>query len=143
MNRPSKILGAMTLLSLLAVQASGLHLHVDETGRNAGLHAAHTHHAHRDDHQDHNYRESQSHWGDLHAHASGNHDHTQEADVSLFEELNSSPYSDQVVTTADQLPGVPVPIWHCVHSREFADTLRYTSSSIYWRPPLRAPPLHS
>ena len=140
MNRPSKLLGAITLLCLLATQASGLHLHADEAGRNAGLHAAHTHHAHRVDHHDHDYHESGSHQGDLHAHPSSDHDHTQETDVSLFEQLNSSSYADPSSAPLDLPLSLPAVKWIEIHASAAANEFKYNPSRIHWRPLLRAPP---
>ena len=142
MYRPSKILGVLSLGCLLATQASGLHLHVDEAGHHAGLHSAHTHQAHRADHDNHDYHKSGSHQGDLHPHPSSDHDHTQESDVSLFEELNSNAFSDPGSAELDhQTPPLPGPTWTQVQSRAPPDVLLYDRSCIHWRPPLRAPPL--
>lgn len=140
MNRPSKLLGAVSLLCLLATQASGLHLHVDEAGRSAGMHAAHTHQVHRVDHHDHDYHNSGSHQGDPHPHQSSDHDHTQETDVSLFEQLNSSPYADPGSAPLDHSLSLPAVTWIEIHASSVSNEFRYNPSRIHWRPLLRAPP---
>ena len=140
MGRSTNILGVVSIICLMAVQASGLHLHVDETGRNAGLHSAHMHHAHRADHEDRDHIESQSHQGDLHAHPSGDHDHSEESDVSLFEQLNSSPYSDMGAAALIQTPPLPEPLRVQIHFLAPPGAPPYEQSWAHWRPPLRAPP---
>jgi hypothetical protein len=140
MNRLSKLLGALSVFCLLSTHVSGLHLHVDEAGRNAGLHGTHMHHAHRADHDDLTYQESAAHRGDLHAHPSGDHNHAEESDVSLFEQVTSSPQSDQVSAAIEEALPAPVPAWVQIHTPATAGVFQDNKSCIHWRPPLRAPP---
>ena len=134
MNRPSRILGAITVACLLATHVSGLHLHVDETGRSAGLHSAHAH-------LEHDYQTSTSHPGDLHPHRADDHDHSKESDVALFEQLNSSPYSDQVTAALDQIFAPQAYASTQVYAGIPTDPEVYDASCMHWRPPLRAPPV--
>lgn|GEM_PF-882937 len=140
MKHLSMSLGIISLICLLAVQTSGLHLHVDEAGNHAGLHSAHTHTAHHADHHNHDNHESESHRGDLHRHSSSSHDHSQESDVSLFEQVTSSPQSDQVSAAIEEALPAPVPAWVQIHTPAPAGVFQYNKSCIHWRPPLRAPP---
>lgn len=103
---------------LLAMQMSGLHLHVDAYGHGAGLHGTHLHHAGPDDHD---------------------HDHSTEVDVPLLEKLNvfSAKLIPLLVTFVIALLAVVWvrPVWSLpvlpnkIHHR------------VRLRPPLRAPPL--
>lgn len=104
---------------LLAMQMSGLHLHVDTSGEPAGLHGAHLH----DDVYD----------------VSSAHSHNAEIDVQLLEQLGAtwSKLIPLILLFAILLVArgwLQRRIW--IHQARIC-TL---SSQGHWRPPLRAPP---
>lgn len=115
MPRMSSIMLAIFCTSLLGMQFSGLHLHVNPEG-SGGLHGTHIHGADPD-----------------------GHDHEADTDVSPFElgtgwtKLLSFLIPFVFIMLAAVQPGKLVwkPITRCLHSRGFSR----------WRPPLRAPPI--
>ena len=98
------------------MQVSGLHLHVDASGSDAGLHGTHAHQL-----------------------DSSGHDHSAAVDVQLLEQLSISwsklvPLISQVILLATLL-WIVRPLW--------SPTIKLgkSRSRLHWRPPLRAPPL--
>lgn len=98
------------------MQVSGLHLHVDASGSDAGLHGTHAHQVN-----------------------SADHDHSVEVDIQLLEQLGISwskliPLISQVILLLTAL-WIVRPLWSP------PITSRKTHSRLHWRPPLRAPPI--
>lgn len=109
-------LAALACICLLGMQVSGLHLHVDASGSDAGLHGTHAHQL-----------------------DSSGHDHGAEVDVQLLEQLSFSwsklvPLISQVILLATLL-WIVRPPW--------SPTIKLgkSRSRLHWRPQLRAPPL--
>jgi hypothetical protein len=126
MSRISSSIAVFACLSLLVLQLSGLHLHADATGQEAGLHGTHLHHAAPEDHNHHGIVEA--------------HDHASESDVSLTEQLGTSwikLISLLIVSVIAVLFG-----FRLVTRLRLAPTqsgkVRYLER---WRPPPRAPPI--
>ena len=107
------------------MQVSGLHLHVDTQGNDAGIHAAHVHQAGPEDHS--------------HDHEAV-HDHSAESDVSLLEQLNAN--------WAKLMPLLIICLLATALGVRSISRLGIPSGRPLktrrrerWRPPLRAPPL--
>jgi hypothetical protein len=106
---------ALACFCLLAIQLSGLHLHVDVSGSDAGLHGTHAHQV-----------------------ISSDHDHSAEVDVQLLEQSGISwskliPLISQVILLLTVL-WIVRPLWSpAIKSGK-------SRSRLHWRPPLRAPP---
>ena len=126
MGRISISIAIVACVSLLVLQSSGLHLHVDAVGQETRLHVAPLHHATQEVH---------SHHGIVKA-----HDHSVETDAPLLELLNSSwtklipllivvmsaiLLGLRLLTRLQLAPAPPGKVRHLKH----------------WRPPLRAPPI--
>lgn len=109
-------LTAIVCLCLLAMQLSGLHLHIDTVNKDTGLHGTHTHQL-----------------------ISSDHDHNAEVDVQLLEQYSSSvskliPVISQVILLVTAL-WIVGPLWSPSITPEKARI------RLRWRPPLRAPPI--
>lgn len=107
---------ALACICLLGMQVSGLHLHVDASGSDAGLHGTHAHQL-----------------------DSSEHDHSAEVDVQLLEQLSISwsklvPLISQVILPVKAL-WIVRPLWSPTFKSGKARSRRH------WRPPLRAPPI--
>ena len=115
MRRVSFSVAAFACFCLLAMQLSGLHMHVDTSGSDAGLHGTHAHQA-----------------------VSSGHDHSAEVDVQLLEQSGVSwskliPLISQVILLLTAL-WIVRPLWSpAIKSGK-------SPSRLHWRPPLRAPP---
>jgi hypothetical protein len=126
MRGVSKPIAAVACLYLLIIQVSGLHLHVDEDGHDAGIHAAHLHQVVSEDHVYHQH-------GDL-------HDHSAEVDVSLLEQLSAS-WSKLIPL----LIACVISVYLGLRLQQSLQTPSRQLGKIrhreHWRPPLRAPPI--
>ena len=116
MRRVSFLLAALACLCLLVMQLSGLHLHVDASGSDAGLHGTHAHQV-----------------------ISSDHDHSAEIDVQLLEQFGVSwskliPLISQVILLLTVL-WIVLPLWSPPIKSSKA------RSRLHWRPQLRAPPI--
>jgi len=122
---PSSI-AIFACLSLLVLQLSGLHLHVDAAGEDAGTHVAHVHYNAPKDYGHHGVVED--------------HDHSAETDVSLTEQLNAS--------WTKLIPLLIVVVIAVLLGQGLHTRIRWTPTQSgivqhvkHWRPPLRGPPL--
>ena len=122
----SKPIAAVACLYLLTIQVSGLHLHVDEDGHDAGIHAVHLHQVGPENHTHHQD-------GDL-------HDHSAEVDVSILEQLSAS--------WSKLIPLLIACVISAYLGLRLQQSLRTPSRQPgkirhreHWRPPLRAPPI--
>ena len=126
MLRISSSIAIFACLSLLVLQLSGLHLHVDAAGEDAGMHVAHAHYNAPKDYGRHGVVEE--------------HDHSADTDISLTEQLNASwtkliPLLIKVVIAVLLGQGLLARIrWTPTES----GTVRHVK---HWRPPLRGPPI--
>lgn len=119
----------LACLCFLVMQSSGMHFHVDEHGKDAGVHSAHQHLIDSEDHQDHHHQ------------LSNVHEHKAEIDISSQEMLGSiwtrlipAIMTCALVTTIASI-GLHQPIRSLL--RAPARVRRLSR----WRPPLRAPPI--
>lgn len=130
----------LACLSLVAIQASGLHMHVDAEGFAGTPEGTHLHDAHHHDSAAHHDNAPAAHEHASHEHAAGQ-GHTTEIDISIFDlntALSKLPldlialalFLLMVLRPADTLSPV-------------AAVLRPLGRHEHWRPPLRAPPLAS
>ena len=127
-------------LSLVALQVSGLHMHVNSDGFAGTPEGTHLHDAHHHDSPAHHVSTPVAHEHTAHEHAAGQ-GHTSDTDISIFE-LN---------TALSKLPlDLIVPAPFLLMVLRPADTIspvalvsRQVSRHERWRPPLRAPPLFS
>ena len=126
MRGAPKPIVAVACLYLLTTQMSGLHLHVDEDGHDAGIHSVHLHQVGLEDHSHHEH-------GDL-------NNHSAEVDVSLLEQLSAS--------WSKLIPLLIVCVISVYSGLRLQQSLRTPSSQPgkvrhreHWRPPLRAPPI--
>lgn len=108
---------ALACAGLLAVQLSGLHMHVDAVGDSLGMHGTHVHQLDPDD-----------------------HDHSTDMDVSVLEQVSAS-WSKLVplLFAAAILLASVVSIR--LNARAPPEITAKASGNIRWRPPLRAPPI--
>jgi hypothetical protein len=110
-------IAALACAGLLAIQLSGLHMHVDAAGDARGMHGTHVHQLDPDD-----------------------HDHSTDIDVSVLEQVSVS-WSKLVpllFTAAILLASV---VWRRLKVRAPPEITAKASGNIRWRPPLRAPPI--
>lgn len=110
-------MAVIACVCLLAMQMSGLHLHVDVDGHDAGIHGAH-----------------------LHQPTPSDHDHSVETDVSLLEQMGFS-WSTLVPLILTCVIALALIGWLQFRLRF---PLKQTSNVRHrhrWRPPLRAPPI--
>lgn len=132
-------------LSLVALQMSGLHMHVNANGFAGTPEGTHLHDAHHHDSPAHHdsapiAHEHAAHEHTAHEHAAGQ-GHTSDTDISIFE-LN---------TALSKLPlDLIAPALFLLMVLQPADTIspvasvsRQVRRHERWRPPLRAPPLFS
>jgi len=118
----------LACLCLLVMQLSGMHFHVDENGKDAGVHAAHHHQVDPEHHQDHHPLSSV-------------HDHKPEIDISSTELLGLiwtkliPAIMACVLATIIVSIGLHQPILALLRA---PTRVRRRSR---WRPPLRAPPI--
>lgn len=127
MRQASNIFAAIACICLLALQASGLHLHVDAAGHDAGVHSDHLHHNAAEGHSHHGTPEKA-------------HDHSAEADVSLFEQLSASWSQLIPILIAFGIAAYLVVLFReCPSSRPRQQAKVRRRGR--WRPPLRAPPI--
>ena len=126
MGRISTSIAIFACLNMLVLQWSGLHLHADAAGQDAGLHVAHLHHAASEDHSHHGIAEA--------------HDHGAETDISLVEQLGTS--------WTKLIPLLIVYVIAVLLGQGLYTRLRPAQTQSgkvrhleRWRPPLRAPPI--
>ena len=117
MSGALRSIAGFACICLLAMQMSGLHLHVDADGHDAGLHGAHVHQAGPDD-----------------------HDHSTDTDVSLLEQLGIgwSKLIPLLLIWAIVLAWVG---WIQARLRTPPRQSTKVRHRHRWRPPLRAPPI--
>jgi hypothetical protein len=126
MRGVSKPIAAIACLCLLTMQMSGLHLHVDEDGHDAGIHTVHLHQVVPEVHTHHGD-------GDV-------HDHSAEVDVSLLEQLGAS-WSKLVPLLIACLISayLGLRLQQCL--RPLSGLPGKVRHRERWRPPLRGPPI--
>ena len=123
MSRFLNSIAATACICLLAMQMSGMHLHVDLDGDDAGIHVAHLPHI-----------------AQVHQSSPHGHDHSAEMDVALLEQVgfNWSQLVPLIFACA-----IGVALIACM-PRRFTFAPQQTSKVRHryrWRPPLRAPPI--
>ncbi|MGK0473113.1 MAG: hypothetical protein ACJAR0_003605 [Candidatus Azotimanducaceae bacterium] len=128
MRTVSKSIVIIASLCLLAMQLSGMHYHVDENGKGAGVHSAHQHQVDSEHHQGHHQLSSV-------------HDHKAEIDVSLPEQLSSiwAKLIPAIMACALAIIIVSKALHRPILS--FLRTPARVRRRSRWRPPLRAPPI--
>ena len=119
MRSPPALFIAIMCLSLLAMQMSGLHLHVSGDSKSDARHGTHLHGAEPDGH---------------------GHAHDTEIEVSLFEPgvtwSKLIPLLVALIFALLPIIRTSTTVWHPLAERF---PIRHRS---HWRPPLRAPPQH-
>lgn len=127
----------LACMSLLAVQVSGLHMHVDAHGyagtpQSTHVHSQDTHSHGGDKHRDH---------AALHEHPHGDRSHDGDKDVSVIE-LNTGG-SKLVILAVWSGLSLLIPLTLGEKLSPLAAVPRPVGRHTRWRPPLRAPPLNS
>ena len=116
MSKVSFSVAALGCFCLLFLQLSGLHLHVDALGGDAGVHGTHA------------YQE-----------ISSDHDHSAEVDVELLEQLGIS--WSKLIPLISQVILLLAALWIVRPLLSPPLKLGKARSRHHWRPPLRAPPI--
>ena len=117
MHRIRSSIAASACLCLLVMQISGLHLHVDPKGNDAGIHGTHVHQADPDD-----------------------HDHSADIDVPLLEQLGIS-WSKLIPLLLACVFVFLAAVWVQLSLRAPPIQTGRVRQRLRWRPPLRAPPI--
>ncbi len=138
MRRTTKLFSITACLSLLWLQSSGLHVHMDDSGSIGVPGTSLTHSNDRHDHHD-------AHHADPHAsthgdhHESGRHDHHEDArDVSLVDLANGA-FKMPLAILALVLLFAVSPLVRSLAGAEIIHPI-LSGRHTRWRPPLRAPP---
>jgi hypothetical protein len=126
MSRIPNTIGIFACVSLLVLQFSGLHLHADAGGNDAGLHVAHLQHV---------VAENHSHHGTVDA-----HDHGAETNVLLADQLSAS-WAKLIALLIGFMIAVLLCLRLLTRLRLAPTRPRKVQHLERWRPPLRAPPI--
>jgi hypothetical protein len=116
MPKVSFPLAAIACFCLLAMQLSGLHLHIDTVNKDTGLHGTHTHQV-----------------------ISSDHDHNAEVDVELLEQYSSG--VSKLIPLISQVILLVTALWIVRQLWSPSITSEKARIRLRWRPPLRAPPV--